>query len=258
MMATVTEGSIVSGPCLCCAPCKGCPPDHQPPNCIRITVSGLTGEWAVLNGVYDALRVQPTVWEWQSAPFTIDYGGGPATFVDKYSVTCLPTGGYRVGGYKVENPPVAGFATHNFRVDTTLLDGPSCDDINVSHSGLIDLIYIGTTYRVEYQTGTVTLTPCPGYGPTAPGGMAPDQTFPEPPEPMQAVAVQSVPLPRPVRCVSLLTRVEERAGCGGWNCLHICGSTRGDVSDHLGGVMTSAPGGDCQDCPGYISIANAG
>ena len=60
---------------------------------------------------------------------------------------------------------------------------------------------------------------------------------------------------RSLRCVSLGTREEHRAGCGGWNCLHACTSTDPAAIAHLGGVMTSAPGGDCQTCDGYVARA---
>jgi hypothetical protein len=68
-----------------------------------------------------------------------------------------------------------------------------------------------------------------------------------------SVAAPAAPSGRVLQCVSLGERVEFRAGCGGWNCLHKCDSKRADVADHLGGIMEATPGDDCQDCPGYVA-----
>mgnify|MGYP006921322461 CR=1 FL=1 len=63
---------------------------------------------------------------------------------------------------------------------------------------------------------------------------------------------------RPVLCLHLAERVEHRAGCGGFSCMHKCGlaTSRDDVALHLGGLdangeYTTRPSEDCQDCPGY-------
>ncbi len=61
------------------------------------------------------------------------------------------------------------------------------------------------------------------------------------------------PLVRQKFCLHLAERTEFRAGCGGWNCLHVCKSDVPAVFDHLGGVMEAVPGDDCQDCPGYVA-----
>lgn len=54
------------------------------------------------------------------------------------------------------------------------------------------------------------------------------------------------------RCLLLADRIDFNTGCSGWNCKHRCASDRDDVARHLGGIMETVPGDDCQDCPGFI------
>ena len=105
-------------------------------------------------------------------------------------------------------------------------------------------------------TMIVSLGPCHV---TAMGGMAPDELFSEPAERMQFAATQPMPMKRTSLCASIGTREEHRAGCGGWNCAHVCQLAESDaeVAEHLGGVhpklgvYITTPSQECQNCPKY-------
>lgn len=62
------------------------------------------------------------------------------------------------------------------------------------------------------------------------------------------------------KCLFLGERVEFRAGCGGWNCLHECNKAKEGnvvVQKYLGlhpqhERYVTKPGDECQDCPSHV------
>lgn len=199
-----------------CGCCSSCCSFGDPPDTLCVTVSGADEDCGYLNGTFTLTRYAPCQWG-----VTLDEITG--WFV---GVQFSPGNRIMVSGGKVFTSPSCGFGT-DFQDAAAV---PTCLPVTLSGEWTRA---VGITV---VASGSVSVTVSAG-----PCGV----------EAEAAVSYGSRPRPaRPLVCVSAV-RVEERAGCGGFNCRHNCTSADPAVASYLGELRTVIPADECQDCPGF-------
>ena len=198
-----------------CGCCESCCTYGDPGDTLCVTVSGAGEVCDWVNGTFTLTRTGICQW------------GGVIDFLTARSIFVEFTPGNRinVSGAELTNPG-CGFGTGP--QDTPAVAG--C--LPVTLSGVWERTFNGSVFASGTVSVTVSAGPCAV-------------------EAGAAVAYGSRPRPaRPLVCVSAV-RVEERAGCGGFNCRHECRSSDPAVASYLGELRTVIPADECQECPGF-------